>query len=95
LIPFAIYSVKTPKRILRGYEDNKYYPTSFRIVRFKVSKGVYQCVATNLDEDELPLEEIKKLYRARWGETSFRQLKYTIGLVDCIDQPSSHYFYNL
>ena len=42
-------------------EDNKYYPTSFRIVRFKVSEGVYQCVATSLDEDQFPLEVQKNI----------------------------------
>ena len=30
-----------------------------------------------------PLEEINKLYRIRWSEeTSFRELKYTIGLIN-------------
>lgn len=36
---------------------------------------------TNLDRTEFPLEEIKELYNKRWGiETSFRELKYAIGL---------------
>ena len=36
---------------------------------------------TNLPRDEFPVERIKTLYNARWSiESSFRKLKYTIGL---------------
>lgn len=36
---------------------------------------------TNLDRTEFPLEEIKELYNKQWViETSFRELKYAIGL---------------
>ena len=36
---------------------------------------------TNLPRDEFPAERIKTLYNARWNiESSFRKLKYTIGL---------------
>lgn len=61
----------------------RYYPISFRIVRFLTDAGTYVCVATNLPPDEFPLEEIRELYRLRWGEeSSFRELKYTVGLVN-------------
>lgn len=64
-------------------EECRYYPISFRIVRFLTDAGTYVCVATNLPPDEFPLEEIRQLYRLRWGEeSSFRELKYTIGLVN-------------
>lgn len=64
-------------------KTNYYYFIGFRIVRFQTTDGSYTCVATNLPEDEFPLEEIKQIYKLRWGqETSFRKLKYTIGLVD-------------
>lgn len=57
------------------------YTLSFRIIRFAISDNTYECIVTNLPEDEFPIEEIKKLYDRRWGiETSFRKLKYTIGL---------------
>ena len=37
---------------------------------------------TNLDEESFPPEELKHLYGMRWGiETSFRELKYTVGLL--------------
>lgn len=48
-----------------------------------VSERKYVSVATNLPENEFPLEEIRRLCKMRWGEeTSFRELKYTIGLVN-------------
>lgn len=61
----------------------RYYEIGFRIVRFMVSEGKYVSVATSLPEDEFPLEEIRRLYKMRWGEeTGFRELKYTVGLVN-------------
>lgn len=61
------------------------YQLSFRIVRFDVrfelSDSSYECIVTNLPADEFPPKRIKELYFTRWGiETSFRKLKYTIGL---------------
>jgi hypothetical protein len=65
--------------ITYGSEDT--YELSFRIVRFPLSDSSYECIVTNLPADEFTLERIKTLYFARWGiETSFRKLKYTIGL---------------
>ena len=59
-----------------------YYDMEFRIVCIRLDNGTYICIATNLSEEEFPLEEINKLYRMRWSEeTSFRELKYTIGLI--------------
>lgn len=57
------------------------YDLSFRIVRFPISDGSFECLVTNLPPDEFPPERIKLLYFSRWGiEASFRKLKYTIGL---------------
>lgn len=57
------------------------YELSFRIVRFPISDSTYECIVTNLPADEFPPERIKELYFSRWGiESSFRKLKYTIGL---------------
>lgn len=57
------------------------YDLSFRIVRFPISEDTYECIVTNLPEDEFPMEQIKLIYFSRWGiESSFRKLKYTIGL---------------
>ena len=63
-------------------EDNNIpYEFNTRIVRFKITDDTYECIMTNLDKDEFSMEEIKELYHKRWGiETSFRELKYAIGL---------------
>ena len=58
----------------------QFYYLSFRIVRFKV-KDTTEVIMTNLPKEDFSAAEIKKLYGMRWGiETSFRDLKYTIGL---------------
>jgi Transposase DDE domain len=62
-------------------DQNECYPITLRIVRFPLSADTYECVITNLPNDEFPPDELKKLYAMRWGiETSFRELKYAIGL---------------
>ncbi len=62
-------------------EKNPFYTLSFRVLRFPIKEDTYECIITNLDQEEFPLEEIKKIYGWRWGiEGSFRELKYTIGL---------------
>lgn len=56
---------------------------TIRIVRFKISEDTYETIATSLDRFQFPISEIKKLYHMRWGiETSFRELKYAVGLVN-------------
>jgi hypothetical protein len=61
---------------------NKFYPISLRIVRFKISETSYETIITNLDQEEFTACKIKELYHMRWGiETSFRELKYSIGLT--------------
>ena len=61
---------------------NKFYPMSFRVVRFKVTDDLYETVITNLEQSRFSPQELKKLYGMRWGiETSFRELKYAIGLT--------------
>ena len=59
------------------------YPLSLRVVRFEVANGVFENIITNLPADEFPPCEIKQLYHLRWGiETSFRDLKHTIGTIN-------------
>lgn len=67
---------------------------SFRVVRILLENGEYETLITNLPSDEFSAADIKELYFMRWGiETSFRTLKYTIGLSyyhskkrECIEQ---------
>ena len=66
----------------RKHEPPQFYPLSFRVVRFKITEDTYETVVTNLDAQFFPPKELKKLYAMRWGiETSFRELKYTVGLL--------------
>ncbi|SFN67759.1 Transposase DDE domain-containing protein [Pseudobutyrivibrio sp. UC1225] len=71
-----------PNKNRKG-EPTKFYKLSFRIVRFQLSEGSYETIITNLPNNKYPPEKIKKLYALRWGiETSFRDLKYTMGMLD-------------
>ena len=59
-----------------------FYTLPFRIVRFKLTNASFETVITNLNPEEFSPAELKYLYSRRWGiETSFRELKYTIGLL--------------
>lgn len=75
-----------PKNVNFDYLELKSpntYLISFRVVRFKISEYSYETIITNLDEEEFGMDMIKELYHMRWGiETSFRELKYAIGLVN-------------
>lgn len=72
-----IYQLKSKKSI-----PVKPYFLPFRIVRFKLTDNTVETVLTNLDMEDFPPAELKKLYSKRWGiEPSFRKLKYTIGLL--------------
>ena len=67
----------------RRKDPVEFYELNFRIVRFKISDGVYESVITNLDANDYPAEKLKELYALRWGiETSFRDLKYTMGMLN-------------
>ena len=58
-----------------------FYPLDFRVVAVEISPGCFEYLTTNLDASLFPPAKLKELYRMRWGvETSFRDLKYTIGL---------------
>ena len=62
-------------------DANEFYEISFRVARFKIAEDTYECVVTNLSEDEFSAAELKEVYHMRWGlESAFRELKYTIGL---------------
>ena len=73
-----------PRTSIFDYVDlyeNPFYPITMRVVRFSITPDTYECVITNLPPDEFSPKELKKLYNMRWGiESSFRELKYSIGL---------------
>ena len=63
-------------------DSNGFFTLHFRVVRFRVSDDSFETIITNLDQSSFPPNEIKALYNKRWGiETSFRKLKYTLGLL--------------
>lgn len=63
------------------YGSDDTYDLTFRIVRFAISENTYECIVTNLPRESFPAEKLKEIYNSRWGiESSFRKLKYTIGL---------------
>jgi hypothetical protein len=63
--------------------DKNFYPIKFRVVRIKITENSFETLITNLKASEFPLEKLKSLYHMRWGvETSFRELKYSIGMVN-------------
>lgn len=65
----------------RKHDPVVFYNLSFRIVRFPISDSSFETVITNLDAGSFPPAKLKELYAMRWGiETSFRELKHTIGL---------------
>ena len=62
-------------------KDDPWYEFNCRVVRFKITEDTYETVITNLNKEEFSMEEIREIYNMRWGEeTSFRELKYAIGL---------------
>ena len=68
-----------------------FYQLSFRMVRFQITENTYETVVTNLPTDTFPSFELKKLYAMRWGiETSFRELKYTLGLLHFHAKKTEH-----
>lgn len=72
-----------------GNKEN--YPINFRVVRFAISEDTYEVIITNLPENEFPAERIKEIYHMRWGiETSFRELKYAIGLISFHSKKTDH-----
>ena len=63
-----------------GYGE---YEISLRVLRFHIGNGTCENIITSFPENEFHAEEIKELYRLRWGiETSFCTLKHAIAAVN-------------
>ena len=55
------YTILQPSTDFDFLDDHcSYYDIEFRIVRIRLDNGTYICIATNLPEENFPLEEIKK-----------------------------------
>ena len=63
-------------------ESAVFFILKFRILRIKIRENQYEMLLTNLPSDKFPPHKLKEIYSMRWGiETSFRELKYAIGLT--------------
>ncbi len=70
-----------PAKCKKGIEVTPYV-IHCRMVRIEISEDNYEVLLTNLHSETFPPEELKRLYAMRWGiETSFRSLKYSLGLL--------------
>lgn len=80
VIPYRNFDYLPQKN--RKHDPAVFYKLPFRIVRFRITDDSFETVVTNLDAREFPPQELKNLYNMRWGiETSFRELKYAVGLL--------------
>lgn len=72
-----------PNTKIRRWDYESPYKMNIRLVRVQLSNGECEALATSLNKQKFPLEDMQELYHMRWGiETSFRELKYSIGLVN-------------
>jgi hypothetical protein len=77
-----IYTILSPYTHFDFLDDPEACKVTLRVVRFEVSKGVYEVVITNLPQNVFSTADIRTIYMMRWGEeNSFRDLKHTIGLI--------------
>ena len=73
---------KSTKKRYSRWDFPSPYSMKFRIVRILLDNGEYETLVTSLPKS-FTMEDIKALYHKRWGiETSFRELKYVIGLLN-------------
>lgn len=67
---------------LKRSDPTSFFALKFRIVRFHLSGNPYEMLATNLPDEEFPAEKPRELYAMGWEiETSFRNLKYVVGML--------------
>lgn len=85
----AVYSDPLTRFIWKGasfdfleYGADASYSMSLRVVCIQLPDGSYEYLVTNLPGGRFPPDLLKSLYYKRWGEeTSFRELKYAVGLA--------------
>lgn len=73
--------VNSSKTHISHWDFSSPYRFELRVVRVQLDDGKIETLITSLPRNKFSQEDIKQLYHMRWGiETSFRELKYTIGL---------------
>ena len=66
------------------------YNMTFRIVKVWIGNK-WEVLITNLSKESFSADSLKELYALRWGiETSFRDLKYSIGLTNLHSRNESY-----
>lgn len=74
-----------------GSNGGEEYHIPLRILRLKITEDVYENIITNLPAEDFTSDEIQYLYGLRWGiETSFRELKHTIGAMNFHSKKREH-----
>lgn len=77
----------SPSTAISKWDFNSPCRLKIRFVRVQLDTGEFETVATSLDRTAFPINRIKELYFMRWGiETSFRDLKYTSGIVNLLSK---------
>ncbi len=67
--------------VISRWDFESPYDLKVRVVRFLLDTGEYETLITTLSRDKFSRDALKNLYHQRWGiETSFRQLKYALGM---------------
>ena len=70
------------KNRFKDWDFKMFESLHLRIVRFKINESTYETIITSLPKETFSIDEIKNLYALRWKiETSFRELKYSMGLT--------------
>lgn len=81
-VPASYYRVPPQMTFDDLEQSTGFAALSFRIVRIETENGDSELLITNLDPKRFPPAALKRLYAMRWGmETSFRSLKYAVGLI--------------
>lgn len=76
-------SLRGKEKIQVTWDFESPFLFSYRVVRFEIAPGEYETIVTSLDRETFSPDKIKELYHLRWGiETSFRELKYAIGVLN-------------
>lgn len=70
------------KKHFQDWDFKMFESLHLRIVRFQITENTYETIITSLPREIFSIDEIKNLYALRWKiETSFRELKYSMGLT--------------
>ena len=79
------------EKSFKYFDKNGFFPITFRVVRIPLDEGSYEYIFTNLPKEQFNAAALEELYHLRWGiETSFRELKYAVGLVNLHSKKAEH-----